>query len=181
MKGFSLALGLLALSACTPKAVQTPAPAGPATLDSSGYGPVKIGMTPAEAEAALGKRLVPDMDFDEPAVCQTLHAEGAQREKADVTYLAEKGRLSRISAYAPASMVKTPQGVGPGSDDADIRKIYGAAAIEQKAAYDDPPAHDFVIWRTVNTRGLRFEIGADGKAFALHAGGPAILYMEGCL
>jgi hypothetical protein len=53
-------------------------------------------------------------------------------------------------------------------------------AIEEPAKYDGPPAHNLIVWRTPNESGLRFEIGADGKVTAIHAGGASILYVEGC-
>lgn len=177
-------VALACLGACSQPA-ETPAPADAASggtqlpfFSAEGYGPVHIGMTIDEASTAMGAPLVPDMDFDEPELCQTLHIEGAAGEGA-VRFMAQHGRISRISDYERPDGT-TPEGVGVGSADAEIRAAY-PNAIEQPPKYDAPPAHDLIVWTTPETSGMRFEVGADGIAKILHVGNESILLVEGCL
>ena len=69
----------------------------------------------------------------------------------------------------------------------DTLRVMGA--IAQPAKYDPAPAEDLFVWANggstayvtdPNARGVRYEIGADGKVKAVHAGGPSIQLVEGC-
>lgn len=93
-------------------------------------------------------------------------------------FLTENGRVGRVSVTEPG--LRTAKGVGVGDTVDAVRQAYGARLVKQPAPYDDAPAHDLVLW-TSPGHGLRFEIGQDGKVILIHAGGPAIQYIEGCL
>ncbi len=178
-RGLAAVAVLAFVSACATGPTPAP-PAVPsaALISPEGMSPVRIGMSVAEASAALGAPLVPDMDFDEPEACQTLHPQGA--ENSPLYYMAVDGRISRISVYEGAPLIRTAAGVGVGSSDADVRAAY-TSAIQEPAPYDDPPAHDLIVWTAPDVSGLRFEVNGMGKVVVLHAGGPSILYIEGCL
>jgi hypothetical protein len=147
-------------------------------ISAEGYGPVRIGMTIEEAAAALGQPLNPDMDFDEPEFCQTLHI-GDQTAEGALRFMAQHGRITRISDYQEPDAL-TAEGLGVRSTDAEIRAAY-PGAIEQPAKYDDPPAHDLIVWTVPDESGIRFEINSSGTATILHAGDESILLVEGCL
>ena len=176
------ALALLALAGCATQASlpsQPPAPIGRAAnvIEPAGLGPVDIGMSIAEANAALGQTLVGDEPLDAAESCQTWHL-GAGVD-APVYYMAQQGRITRVSVNEAASAIRTPEGVGPGSTDAAVRAAYPNASA-QPAPYDDPPAHDLIVWKIPNQLGLRFEIDQSGRVTILHAGDDSILYIEGC-
>jgi hypothetical protein len=174
---------VLVLAACNPASEPPAAPEAPAAVSSApflwadGYGQVSIGMTIAEASAALGAQLVPDGDFDEPDMCQTLHVDGLTGEDP-LRFMAQGGRITRVSDYGGRDAA-TPEGVGIGSTDSEVRAAY-PAAIEQLAKYNEPPAHDLIIWTTPNERGVRFELNEQGVVTVVHAGDDSIQLVEGC-
>lgn len=168
---------LLALCACQqdpPHQGARNATVPPLTVD--GYGPVHIGMTLAEARTATGQAL--NAEAIEPEACQEQPYTTAGGDTLFLMF--ENDHLARISAAEQGTHTRTAQNVGVGSTDAEVRTAY-ANVVEQPAKYDAAPAHDLLAWSDANHQsGIRFEVGADGKVTAVHAGGPAILYVEGC-
>ncbi len=183
MRQAAAAFVIVLLAACSPAEelpAEPPPPAETSTapfLWADGYGPIHIGMTIAEASTALGAQLVSDGTFSEPDACQTLHVDGATGEDP-LRFMAQDGRITRISDYG-ASDARTPEGLGIGSTDAEVRAAY-PNLIEQPAKYDAAPAHDLIVWTTPNTRGIRFEVNAAGTVAIVHAGDESILLVEGC-
>jgi hypothetical protein len=179
---------LIGAAACSPPAnapEQSPAAETAPALNSEGYGPVRVGMTVDEASAALGVVLKPGDEADDPQACDIAAPEDAV-VLPGLHFLTEGGRIGRASIYAPSadghepvSEIKTDKGVGLGSTDAEVRAAY-PNAVEQPAKYNAPPAHDLIVWTRPNERGVRFEVDEQGKVWAIHAGGPTILYVEGC-
>jgi hypothetical protein len=171
------------LAACNPASEPPAAPEAPAAaidvpfLSAAGYGPMRVGMTIEEASTALGAQLVPDGQFDEPDACQTMHVEGVTGEDP-LRFMAQGGRITRVSDYGSRDAT-TPEGVGVGSTDAEVRAAY-PAAIEQPAKYNAPPAHDLLVWTTPNESGVRFELNEQGVVTIVHAGDESIQLVEGC-
>lgn len=175
-------IALLALVGCSQPVgpdlarVETAAPAGQISPD--GYGMIHIGVSLEEARGQLGAALGQDENgAEDPQACMNLPyaAEAGQT----LYVMVEEGRVTRITAVATAPAVRTAEGIGIGSTDAEVRAAY-PNAVEEPAKYDVPPAHDLIVWWAPNESGMRFEIGADGKVTAIHAGGASILYSEGC-
>lgn len=183
MRQAAAALFFALLAACGPapeRPTEAPVPTEASNapfLWADGYGPVHIGMTIAEASTALSAQLVPDGTFGEPEACQTLHVDGATGEDP-IRFMAQDGRITRISDYG-APDARTPEGLGIGSTDAEVRAAY-PNLIEQPAKYEAAPAHDLLVWTTPNTRGIRFEVNAGGVVTIVHAGDASILLAEGC-
>ena len=44
----------------------------------------------------------------------------------------------------------------------------------------DAPAEHLTAWASPGQRGVRYVVGQDGRVEEIHAGGPAIQYVEGC-
>ncbi|MFN3389433.1 MAG: hypothetical protein ACK40O_10930 [Allosphingosinicella sp.] len=108
-----------------------------------------------------------------------------------VMAMVEDGRLTRISLLSGATL-DTDRGLGPGDTAEAVRAAYGARARTGPHKYAAAPAAYITVWEKGGggaeefvedpaARGIVYEIGTDGKVTAVHAGGPSIQYVEGCL
>lgn len=193
------AASLLLLAACNaPETAETPAaeapaapaaPADPNALTAQGFGPLRIGMTKAEVEAALG----PDSDpasvgGAEPESCDQWRPE---RAPDGLLVMIQDGVLTRISVAEPSTL-KTDRGFGVGDSAEDIKAAYGAQAISEPHKYSPAPAGNIFVWTSggpatpdayvqdAAARGVRYEIDGEGRVGIIHVGGPAIQLVEGC-
>jgi len=170
----------------------TPAtPTAPASdqLTAQGYGPLRIGMTRAEVEAAMGADANPNaVGGAEPEVCDQFRP---ARAPEGVMVMIENGRLSRVSVARPSTL-KTDRGFGVGDTAAAIKAAYGDQALSQPHKYSPAPAEDIFVWTTggpanagqyvtsAEARGVRYEINGEGRVQIVHVGGPSIQLVEGC-
>jgi hypothetical protein len=194
-------VALLALAACnapeSAKAPEAKAPESTASevvsdsasamvLTQLGYGPLKIGMTQAEVDAAVGAPSA-NAVVGEPSECLFYHP---PRAPEGVLVMMENGVLTRLTA-AKGSTIKTEDGVGVGYDGEQLKARYGAAATVTPHKYEGAPSAYVTLWpgkahlqgayvTDPTARGLVFEIGQDGKVAFIHAGGPSIQNVEGC-
>jgi len=194
-------VAVLALAACNaPEAAKTPEVEAPGAAASSapadaasaivltplGYGPLKIGMTQAEVDAAFGP---PPANAAEaaPLECRYYHP---PRAPEGLLVMVENGVLTRLTATKD-STVKTEDGVGIGDDGEQVKIRYGATATVTPHKYQGAPSAYVTIWpgkphlqgayvTEPTARGLVYEIGDDGKVAFIHAGGPSIQNVEGC-
>ncbi|WP_313005293.1 hypothetical protein [Brevundimonas sp.] len=194
-------VALLALAACNaPESAKTPDAKAPETvapavvadaasatvLTPLGYGPLKIGMTQAEVDAAVGPPPANAAEA-EPSECRYYHP---PRAPAGMLVMVENGILTRLTATKDAT-VKTEDGVGVGYDGEQLKARYGAAATVTPHKYQGAPSAYVTLWpgkpqlqgayvTDPTARGLVYEIGQDGKVAFIHAGGPSIQNVEGC-
>lgn len=176
MRIAAVLLAALTLTACQPSAPSQGASSNP-VLTVDGYGDMRIGMTLAEARQASGLPLDAPGIENEPGGC---NEQPYPTPSGDELWLMFEGdRLTRITANENATRTRTRENVGVGSTDADVRAAY-RTVVEQGAHYDDPPAHNLIAWTVPDQSGLLFEVNDQGVVTAVHAGGPSILYMEGC-
>lgn len=189
------AAAIVSLAACeapTP-AESVPAPTPPEQPSSSapganvltaqGFGPLRIGMTRAEVEAALG----PDSDpksvgGPDPASCDMFRP---ARAPEGLSVMLENGVLTSVWVSRDAA-VETDRGLNVGDTAAEVRRVHGSAAVAEPHKYVEAPAEYLTVWSTADhssaaARGLKYEIGLDGKVQTIAAGGPSISYVEGCL
>lgn len=172
--------------ATEPAAVAPPAPApvvDPHVLTPEGLGPVRIGMSVAEVAAAWGA--APPPDDPSPEGCNEFHPAAAPE---GVIVMIQAGRLTRISLIRTATQ-KTERGFGVGDTASAIKQAYGGAIVAQPHKYNPAPAEDLIAWSKGGSteyvtdptaRGVRYEIGTDGRANIIHAGDPSIQLVEGC-
>jgi len=172
----------------TPAAEATPPPAvDPNALTSTGWGPLRIGMTLAEVTAAAGPDSNPDsVGGPEPEYCDQFRPANAPE---GILVMIEEGKLTRIS-LVELSPLKTGKGLGIGDTAAAVKAAYGAAATVSPHKYQDAPAEYITVWdggpraepyvEDPAARGLVYEIDGTGSVGAIHAGGPSIQYVEGC-
>ena len=168
--------------AAPPAAPEAPAiPVDANALTAQGWGPLRIGMTRAEVEAALGPDSNPGaVGGPEPEVCDQWRPERAP-----------DGVLTRISVAEPSTL-RTDRGFGLGDTATAIKTAYGAGAVSQPHKYSPAPAEDIFVWTSgglatadawvqdAAARGVRYEINGAGKVGIVHVGGPAIQMVEGC-
>ena len=167
------------------EAPATPA-ADPNALTTEGLGPVQIGMTRAELVKVWGEDSQPNAAGGaEPEVCDQFHPAKAP---ADVQVMVQNGVLTRIT-LARGATTKTDRGFGVGDTAMAIKQAYGGAVFAQPHKYQEAPAEDLFVWSKggsttyvtdPSARGVRYEIGSDGKVMMVHAGDPSIQLVEGC-
>ena len=106
------------------------------------------------------------------------------------------GRVTRIDIEKPG--VVTYGGLGIGSTEAEVRRVFGANLNTEPHAYGAPVWWYLTIWTVFNDwppgaaetpellqgnrteRGLRFETGDEGKVTGFWAGDGSISLVEGC-
>ena len=178
-------------AAAVAQAAPPPGQAAPATapvLTAEGFGPLRIGMTRAEVVAALGEDDDPEaVGGPEPESCDEWRP---ARAPEGMLVMIEEGRLTRISLI-DESKVKTDRGLGLGATAAAVRSVYGPALRPEPHKYEEAPAEYLVVWAKgapkddrsevpAASRGIKYEVGGKGAVQTISAGGPSILYVEGC-
>ena len=187
-----LTTAVLALAACgapDPEPAPEPAPApAPAAdvLTAQGFGPLRIGMTRAGVEAALGPDSNPEaVGGPDPASCDTFHP---TRAPLGLRVMVEEGVLTSIWLDEGAT-IKTDKGFGVGDAATAIKAAYGPTATATAHKYSAAPAEYITTWSVGGAagyvqdpaaRGIAYHIGTDGLAENVAAGGPSIQYVEGC-
>ena len=157
-------------------------------LTAEGYGPLRIGMSLADVVTTYGPDANPDsVGGPEPEVCDQFRP---ARAPEGLLVMVEDGRLTRISLMNGAE-VETDRGLRVGAEAAAVRAAYGSRLQAGPHKYQDPPAEYLTFWTRggagdeviapPDSRGIRYEIGQDNKVAMIHAGGPSIQYVEGCL
>lgn len=152
------------------------------TLNAEGFGPLRIGMSRAQVEAALGPDANPEaVGGPEPEVCDQFRP---ARAPEGLLVMIERGVLTSVR-LTRGSTATTDGGVSIGDNEADVRAAY-PTLDEQAHAYEAAPSKYLTAWSdaarsTPDARGLRFEIGQYGLVSSITGGGPSIQYVEGCL
>ena len=148
---------------------------GSSAVDLRGLGPVRVGMTLAEASVGAGKRIVakpgftPDCGFADP--------EGGPE---GVSFMVVAGRVARVDVSA--GPVKTLSGAGVGDTEAQVQARYSNRLQASPHKYvaagryltfvhsDSADAAFRLIFETDGSRVTRFRVGKE----------PEVSYVEGC-
>ncbi len=144
--------------------------AGSLVLTPAGLGNLEIGeAVPEESSWSEDEVQIPGMD------CKTLHSSVYPE-----SYAMSDGTAIRRITVGMGSEVKAGGGIGPGASEADVRGAF-PAVTEEPHKYVEAPAK-YLTWMPEGaTRGLRFELDAQGKVNLIHAGEmPWLAYVEGC-
>ena len=154
----------------------------PARLTAYGWGPLSIGMTRAEVVAGVGEDAHPEaVGEPDPEACDQFRP---MRAPEGMLVMIEHGRLTRIS-ITKATDVETEHGFRVGDAAEEIKAAYGGRAVVSPHEYGHAPSEYITLWSrplsAPDPRGIVYEIGPDGRVKNIHAGGPSIQYVEGCL
>ncbi|MBC7987816.1 MAG: hypothetical protein H7X93_14285 [Sphingomonadaceae bacterium] len=160
--------------------------AEPATLGAEGWGPLRIGMSLDEVTAAIGADAQPDA-FGDPAECDEYRP---ARAPAGLFVMIEENRLTRIS-LSDESDIATREGIRVGDPAGAVTRAYGDRVHDSPHEYVGPQGRYLTVWTTGDTpapyvedeaaRGIRYETDETRTVRTIHAGGPSIQYVEGCL
>jgi hypothetical protein len=145
-------------------------------LTPAGWGPVRIGMTRAQAEKALSIGLEGEA-FDNEGSCIELYS--PDERLTGLYFMFLDGKLSRVSAVEKAT-IKTPRGMGIGSTAEEVREAYGEKLQAEPHHYDGEPAEYLTYWLKPLKSGVRFETDPGRKVQTIHAGNESIQLIEGC-
>jgi hypothetical protein len=187
---------LLALASCAPardaardsatvSASDSAAPAraatdtGAWTVRPDGYGPVRVGMSLADASDALGEQL--SASFSDFEVCDYVHP---HRFPAGVSLM-----VLRDSVGAPESIeridvessgVATAEGARVGDSEASVQKRYAGRVTVQPAKYAGPEGKYLVVTPADSATRIVFET-LNGRVASYRAGNSeAAQLVEGC-
>lgn len=142
-------------------------------ITTAGYGPVKIGMRVADAQRALGAKLVAEGPVDN-AECHYLRPEPAIE---GLWFMISDGRVVRIEVNAPG--ITTRSGVGVGDSEARVKEVLPSAEVTPHK-YVAPDGNYLTVWTRDRTAAVRFET-LQGKVTSFYAGQvPQVEYVEGC-
>lgn len=151
-----------------------------------GVGPIKIGMSVKEAEAAVGDKMVVSSLFNEPS-CSTYYLEASPR---GLRFMTSDGIIVRIDVFGFKRpelgfvAFKTPEGVGLGTLEADVLAAYKDAKVVVKPHFYTYPDNHYIIVTMSDPaqQDLRilFET-SNGKISTYRVGRlPEVEYVEGC-
>lgn len=148
-------------------------------LRHDGFGPLRVGMTAAEAEAALGHfRLVP-FDPGAPADSMACGYAASDRLPAGVKVMMEGARVVRLDVVS--GDVPTAEGARIGDTEARIQQLYPGRVTVGPHKYTD--GHYLTVrpaQASDTTHLIVFE--TDGQVVLRFRGGqkPQVEYVEGC-
>jgi hypothetical protein len=155
-------------------------------LTPEGWGNIRVGMTRAELEAAVGPDSSPNsVGGPDPAACDLFHPEQAP---TGMMVMVENNVVTSVWLNRGAT-VKTDRGFGIGDEAAAIKTAYGDAATASPHKYSAAPAEYITAWASGGgegyiqnpaARGISYHVGNDGTVNYVAAGGPSIQYVEGC-
>jgi hypothetical protein len=139
-------------------------------------------MTRAEVVAAAGEDAnLNAVGGPDPDRCDEFRPSSAP---AGLLVMVQGGVLTRISV-SRNSDITTPEDFGVGDSGSSVLEDYGSRASVSPHQYWPAPAKYITVWREessdVDRRGIRYEIDARGEVVHIHAGGPSIESVEGCV
>jgi hypothetical protein len=168
-----------------------PANAADQILTPRGLGSVKIGMTVAQAEKALGAKLKPLDKTDGVSVESCWETHRTDNPDPAVSYMVWYGKIVRIAIdrydkeenWETVPPFATDKGIRIGSADAHVREAYGKSLSVRPHPEANDENDDTMVVMTVLTNrrsGIAFETGSK-KVSTFRAGlAKAIRMTEGC-
>lgn len=172
-------LKTIALFAASFTFVTSAAWAGPITVTTpvrvDGVGPLKVGMTLAEAEKAAGAQLVFDHPEEPVNQCTFARLKGGP---ADLGFMLMNRVVVRADVFEGG--IKTAEGAGIGTSEDEVKRLYANAKIEvSNHAYVEGHYLEVTMPGFAN---LRYIFETDGKKVTAFRAGrlPEVGFVEGC-
>jgi hypothetical protein len=158
-----------ALAGCGPQAQKSSGP----VVSGEGFAGVKIGMTVAEAEAALGHKL---KALGGEANCSYVEPEGAYDGLA---FMVVDGAIARVDVQETAAIV-TDAGAKIGDTEAHVLELYKGRTTVQPHKYTGPEGHYVLVLGPDGKAQIVFE--TDGSKVVSYRAGrqPEVEWVEGC-
>ena len=151
-----------------------PASAQAWTVSNRAVGPVRFGMTMAQALVATNGRLRIDDCND---TCCSASLDGSD----DLSFLAEDGVITRVQVTTPG--IRTLSGRGVGDSEAAIRRAFPGQIRQEPHTYDERGHYLIFVPRDAADRretGLIFDTDRQ-RVTGVRAGlQPSVGYVEGC-
>ena len=143
-------------------------------ITTAGYGPAKIGMTVAEASAALGTKLVSEGPVDEPS-CHYMRPEPAVE---GLWFMISDDHVVRVEVTRRRSRPRS--GLGVGDSEARVKEVLRSGVEVTPHKYVAPDGNYLTIWSADHKSAVRFET-LQGKVTSFYAGRvPEVENVEGC-
>lgn len=166
--------------AASPTPTPTPSP-DKLTANSKvtviGIGPIKVGMTVAEASQAAGVPLVSEGESPTPGCEYVVPQDGL----ADVAFMVIDGRIARVDVWS-GGRVTTPSGLGVGSTEDEIKQLFPNQIELEPHEYIDGHYVIFVPRdRADSNYRIVFETDRTGRVTQFRSGKlPEVMWVEGC-
>lgn len=155
---------------------------GAATLSETskavinGLGPVKVGMTPAEATRAAGIEITKSPGANDPTC--TYYKPG--RGLTGVSFMVVNGKIARIDIDNPR--ITTRSGARVGDSEEKVKSLYGNTLTVQPHKYV-PRGHYLIFTpKDAADKNYRLLFETDGKKVTRWRIGkvPEVMWVEGC-
>jgi hypothetical protein len=173
---FALGVSARGRDAPSPPPPDEAAPATPPawTVTPGGIGPIRIGWSIGELNAATGEQLRPTYQISDE--CDYLRP---ARLPAGVNLMVVKDTVIRVDVDTAG--VLTGEGAGIGDTEARIIAMYPGQVEVQPHKYTGPEGHYLVVTVPSDTL-LRIIFETDGRIVTRYRAGrrPAVEYVEGC-
>jgi hypothetical protein len=142
---------------------------------ADGIGPIRAGMSLAEASAALGEPV--QVEYSDFENCDYA-TPAALPDGVSLMIIADT--VERVDVVEP-SAVRTAAGAGIGDLESTVVASYGSAATVEPHKYTGPEGH-YVVVAPPGDSLHRIIFETDGNAVTLYRVGrvPAVKYVEGC-
>lgn len=157
----------------------------PVRLD--GIGPVVMGMTLAEATAAVGRRVAVDPNSliagDDTDLCGSALVEGGPEGLSFMVNRDRPGgewRIVRLDV-SDGGTIATGGGIRVGSTEEDVRRVYGKDVRTEPHAYTGPKGH-YMVLDVDGPGGMKLLFETDGTKVLTYRSGleGAVEAIEGC-
>lgn len=175
--------GLMLLMACASEPVPSDtASVGPeavasaqrrtVTVSARGAGPVRVGMTVAEARQATGETTVSADSIN--GECDYVRLSGLPE---GISLMVVEGAISRIDVSTPG--ITTEEGARIGDPEARIDSLYGTAVLRRPHEYTDG---SYLIVPAAGDTAYQLVFETDGNAVTTYRAGmmPMVQWVEGC-